>query len=151
MPLNKNISFDPSNNNFPLQKNIAKSVSKRELPALKQIVIKNDKLKEDNKNHNNNVLPYSCKSDDGIRQKNNKIFDILSKKNLIRVNHINKLYRPYVNKVQKNNGNAIIKINSGVFNNRGNKSIDIYKDNVHNKIPNKIRLNTIKKTVLNIS
>ena len=151
MPLNKNISFDPSNNNFPLQKNIAKSVSKRELPALKQIVIKNDKLKEDNKNHNNNVLPYSCKSDDGIRQKNNKIFDILSKKNLIRVNHINKLYRPYVNKVQKNNGNAIININSGVFNNRGNKSIDIYKDNVHNKIPNKIRLNPIKKTLLNIS
>ena len=148
--LNKNKSFESSKNNLPLTKNIAKSVSKGELPAIKQITMRNDKYKEDNKNQNN-VLPYSCKSDDGIGKKNKKIFNILSKKNLIRVNQINKLYRPYVNQVQKNNGNAIININSNIFNNRGNKSIDNYRDNIHNKIPNKIRLIPIKKTLLNIS
>ena len=147
---NKNKSFESSKNNLPLTKNISKSISKGELPAIKQITMRNDKYKEDNKNQNN-VLPYSCKSDDCTVKKNNKIFDILSKKNLIRVNHINKLYRPYGNHVQRNNGNAIININSNIFNNRGNKSIDNYRDNIHNKIPNKIRLNPIKKTLLNIS
>ena len=65
---------------------------------------------------------------------------------------MNKLYKPYNNKIKKNNNiNSIININSNVFNNRGNNLIDIYKENAaYSKKPPKIKLNPIKKTLLNV-
>ena len=144
--------FNEENKNILIKNNNLKSASKGELPTIKHVLIKNGNLNEnEKKENNNNQLAYGCNSDNNIRKKNNKIFDILSKKNLIRINQINKLYRPYINK-KKNNDNfsSIININSNVLNNRGNNKIDIYKENVFSKKPSKIKLNPIKKTLLNI-
>ena len=147
--LNYNSNLDESKNNLNLKNSIIKSVSKGELPSIKNIIIKSDNLDEDKKNHKNMPL-YSYNSDNNLRRKNNKIFDILNKKNLIRINQINKLYRPYANKLKNNNSNVILNLNANIINNRGNNSIDKYKENAKSKIPNKIKLNPIKKTLLNI-
>ena len=152
MNLIDNKSFDETNKNVIIKNNITKSVSKGELPSIKRVIIKSDNLNEVEKKDNNNMPPYNCNSDNNVRKKNNKIFDILNKKNLIRINQMNKLYKPYNNKIKKNNNiNSIININSNVFNNRGNNLIDIYKENAaYSKKPPKIKLNPIKKTLLNV-
>ena len=132
-------------NNLMIKKNIAKSVSKIELPTLKQIKIKNENLKDINKNNNNNMIPFSCKSDNNIRKKNNNIFDILNKKNIIGINQVNILQKPSINIFRNNcKNNAIININSKIANNRGSKSIELYRENGY-YIPNKKKLIPIKK------
>ena len=143
---NNNKKINISNDNVKIKNNI-KSVSKNnELPVIKHIVLKKNNLKENTKNLNN-LVPINCNSDDNIRKKNNKIFDILSKKNLIRINQINRLYKPFVNNYKNRNGNVILNLNSNGIKNKGNNSIDKYKENT----PNKIKLNPIKKNLLNVS
>ena len=147
-----NKRVDELNNkiNVIINKNsIAKSVSKGELPTIKRIVIKSDNINEVEQKIKNKV-PFN--SDDIIRKKNIKIFDILNKKNLIRINQINKLYKPYLNNIRKNeNSNVILNLNSNIVNSRGkNNNIELYKENSYNRKPSKIKLNPIKKTLLNI-
>ena len=154
--INENKSCDEINNkiNSLIVKNniIKSSVSKGQLPTIKRIVIKSDNLNEAEKKDNIHI-PYNYNSDN-IRKKN-KIFDILNKKNLIRVNQINQLYHPYnINKIRKNeNSNIILNLNSNNnnnSNNKGNNLYDIYKESSYVKKPPKIKLNPIKKTLLNI-
>ena len=153
---NENKSFDEINNNVKniiIKNNISKSISKGQLPTIKHIIIKSENLNEAEKKENiKNNAPNNYNSDNVIKKNNNKIFDILNKKNLIRVNQINKLYRPYnINKLRKNeNSNVILNLNSNVVNNNGNNLFDIYKENAFTKKPSKIKLNPIKKTLLNI-
>ena len=153
---NENKSFDEINNNIKniiIKNNISKSISKGQLPTIKHIIIKSENLNEAEKKENiKNNAPNNYNSDNVIKKNNNKIFDILNKKNLIRVNQINKLYRPYnINKLRKNeNSNVILNLNSNVVNNNGNNLFDIYKENAFTKKPSKIKLNPIKKTLLNI-
>ena len=149
-----NKRIDELNNkiNMIINKNsIAKSISKGELPTIKRVIIKSDNLDEAEKKNQNGV-PNNCNSDDGVRKKNKKIFDLLNKKNLIRVNQINKLYKPYLNNVRKNeNSNIILNLNSNIVNSRGKNNImELYKENSYNRKPSKIKLNPIKKTLLNI-
>ena len=142
--------FNEENKNILIKNNNIKSVSKGELPNIKGVILKSDNTNENEKKEkNNNQLPFGCNNDNNIRNKNSKIFDILSKKNLIRINQINKLHRPY-NTKNNDNFSSIININSNVLNNRGNNKIDIYKENIFSKKPSKIKLNPIKKTLLNI-
>ena len=143
---NNNINL---NNNLLLKSNIAQSLSKRELPALNRVVIKKDNSSEINKN-TNNIISYECINNKIKKNKNNNIYDILNKKKLIKQNHINRLYKPYMNKVRKNyNSNVIININSNIFNNI-ESSKELYKENAYSKIPSKIKLNPIKKSLLKI-
>ena len=154
--INENKSYDEINNKIKslIMKNneIKSSISKGQLPSIKRVLIKSDNLKEAEKKDNINNMAYNYNSDN-IRKKN-KIFDILNKKNLIRVNQINKLYKPYnINKIRKNdNSNLILNINSNIVNNNNkvNNFYNIYKENAFSKKPSKIKLNPIKKNLLNI-
>ena len=148
------INNDINNKNILNNKsNITKSVSKQQLPSIKRVIIKSDNLEEINKKEKiNNKIPYSYNSDNNIRKKNKKIFDILNKKNLIRINQINQLYKPFnPNSIKKkDNSNIILNLNYNMDNNKGNNLFDIYKENSFSKKPSKIKLNPIKKTLLNI-
>ena len=123
---------------------ITKSVSKRELPGLKKNIFYEEK-------RNMNPIPNSYNSENIIRKKNDNIFDILNKKNLIRVNHLNRLQRQNINKliIHSSKNNAIINMNSEISNNHGSNSIDLYRKKGNAKIPG--RLIPIKKNLLNIA
>ena len=143
---NNNKSVDKLENakNLLLKNIITKSISKRELPALKKNILNEDKI-------NKNLIPNSYNSENIIRKKNDNIFDILNKKNLIRVNHFNRLQRQNINKliINSSKNNVIISINSEISNNHGNNSIDLYRKIGNAKIPG--RLIPIRKNLLNIA
>lgn len=143
---NNNKSVDKLENakNLLLKNIITKSVSKRELPALKKNIFNEDQI-------NKNLIPNSYNSENIIKKKNDNIFDILNKKNLIRVNHLNRLQRQNINKliINSSKNNSIISMNSEISNNHGNNSIDLYRKKGNSKIPG--RLIPIKKNLLNIA
>jgi NIMA (never in mitosis gene a)-related kinase len=143
---NSNKSVDKLENakNLLLKNIITKSVSKRELPALKKNILIEDK-------RNKNQIPNNYNSENIIRKKNDNIFDILNKKNLIRVNHLNRLQRQNINKliINSSKNNAIINMNPEISNNHGTNSIDLYRKKGNYKVPG--RLVPIKKNLLNIA
>ena len=143
--LNSNIDTEKNNN---LKNNITKSISKRELPAIKNQLLKKERISDNSKININNIHPYIFNSDFNVRKKNNNIFNILSKKNLMHKNEVNNIGR-------YNNYN--IYINSNIYNinrinniRKKNNYADIQKENAKNKIPSKIKLNPIKKSLLNV-
>ena len=141
---NKSVDKLENAKNLLLKNIITKSVSKRELPGLKKNIFYEEK-------RNMNPIPNSYNSENIIRKKNDNIFDILNKKNLIRVNHLNRLQRQNINKliIHSSKNNAIINMNSEISNNHGSNSIDLYRKKGNAKIPG--RLIPIKKNLLNIA
>ena len=145
---NNSKSLNSNNNKSEVQiknsknlilRNISKSVSKRELPVLKNVTKRTENLNE----KNNNILPYNYYSDKN--KKNNNIFDILNKKNLIRINQMNRLQRQYDKYGNQSSRNGIININSNVFNNVGSNSSDLYsKENKYSEISYKKKLSPIR-------
>ena len=146
---NKNLSSNIDNEkNNNLKNSITKSISKRELPAIKNQLLKKERISDNSKININNIHPYVFNSDFNVRKKNNNIFNILSKKNLMHKNEVNNIGR-------YNNYNVYI--NSNIFNinrinniRKKNNYADIQKENAKNKIPSKIKLNPIKKSLLNV-
>ena len=140
---NKNLSSNIDNEkNNDLKNSIPKSISKRELPAIKNQLLKKERISDNSKININNIHPYVFNSDFNVRKKNNNIFNILSKKNLMHKNEVNNIGR-------YNNYNVYI--NSNIFNinrinniRKKNNYADIQKENAKNKIPSKIKLNPIK-------
>ena len=105
---NKNLSSNIDNEkNNNLKNSITKSISKRELPAIKNQLLKKERISDNSKININNIHPYVFNSDFNVRKKNNNIFNILSKKNLMHKNEVNNIGR-------YNNYNVYI--NSNIFN-----------------------------------
>ena len=78
---NKNLSSNIDNEkNNNLKNSITKSISKRELPAIKNQLLKKERISDNSKININNIHPYVFNSDFNVRKKNNNIFNILSKK-----------------------------------------------------------------------
>ena len=140
---------DEKNNN--LKSNLTKSISKaklNELPVIKNMLIKKEKTTDNSKININNVHPFIYNSDFVIRKKNNNIFNILNKKNLIEKKEINNLGKYNSNKYLYNNIYNINRINNIK---RKNNYALIQNENTRNKIPSKIKLNPIKKNLLYVS
>ena len=147
---NKNLNTNNDDDkNIKLKKNnIIKSISKKELPAIKNIIVKNEKTNIISKNNSiksNN--PYVHNNDFIIRKKINNIFNILSKKNLIEKNQINNLGGYNHNKNMNNNHNIYNNIhNINRINNIRRKInyADIQKENGYMKNSNRIKLSPIR-------
>ena len=140
-----NINIDDVKENNLKNNPIIKSISKRELPAIKQAIIKNESNNINSIINKSNIHPYIFNSDFLIRKKNNNIFNILNKNHLIQ--------KYILNNSGKYNKNTYI--NSNFYNiNRANNMkrklnyIDIQKENAYINIPSKIKLNPIKKHVI---
>ena len=121
--------------------NIIKSISKRELPAIKHKFIKSENINLTSKNNVTKNNPYIFNSDLLLRKKLNNIYNILNKKDFLHKNKLNNL-DSYNNK--KNLNNNIYNINRINSIRRKINYADIHKENASSKIYNKIKLNPIK-------
>jgi phosphopentomutase len=105
-------------------------------------MIKNEKTEINSKDRYN----YNINNNDILIKKNNNIFNILNKKNLIQKSQLNNLCiynrNKYINDLY--NINRIKNIR------RKNNYTDNQKENEKFKVSNKIKLNPIKKTLLNV-
>ena len=144
---NKNMNInidDEQNNNLKKNVNIIKSISKKELPAIRNKITKIEKTNITSKNNINHNNPYIHNSEFIIRKKLNNIFNILNKKNLVEKNQISNLGGYNYNKFLNNNIYNINRINNI---RRKINYADIRKENAYVKIPNKIKLNPIKSNI----
>ena len=141
--MNINID-DEQNNNLKKNVNIIKSISKKELPAIRNKITKIEKTNITSKNDINHNNPYIHNSEFIIRKKLNNIFNILNKKNLVEKNQISNLGGYNYNKFLNNNIYNINRINNI---RRKINYADIRKENAYVKIPNKIKLNPIKSNI----
>ena len=139
---NLNINIDDEKNDILKKNNIIKSISKKELPAIKNIIVRNENSNTNLSNNVRNSHPYIINNDLLIRKKINNIFNILNKKNLIQKNQINHLGKYNQNKYLNNNIYNINRINN--IRRKINYALDIQKESANSKVPNKIRLNPIK-------
>ena len=139
---NLNINIDDEKNDILKKNNIIKSISKKELPAIKNIIVRNENSNTNLSNNVRNSHPYIIDNDLFIRKKINNIFNILNKKNLIQKNQINHLGKYNQNKYLNNNIYNINRINN--IRRKINYALDIQKESANSKVPNKIRLNPIK-------
>ena len=139
---NMKINIDEEKNTILKKNNIIKSISKKELPAINNILIRKENLNSD---LNTNIRKNHAKilhSDLIIRKKINNIFNILNKKNLVQKNKLNNFDRynqeknPYYNIYNINRINNIRR--------KINYAFDIQKECANLKIPHKIKLNPIK-------
>ena len=139
---NINKQDDDDENNILKKNLLIKSISKKELPAIRRIMIKNEKTEINSKDRYN----YNINNNDILIKKNNNIFNILNKKNLIQKSQLNNLgiynRNKYINDLY--NINRIKNIR------RKNNYTDNQKENEKFKVSNKIKLNPIKKTLLNV-
>ena len=138
---NPNIDDEIKNNLKMKNINIIKSISKRELPAIKHKFIKSENINLTSKNNVTKNNPYIFNSDLLLRKKLNNIYNILNKKDFLHKNKLNNL-DSYNNK--KNLNNNIYNINRINSIRRKINYADIHKENASSKIYNKIKLNPIK-------
>ena len=138
---NPNIDDEIKNNLKMKNINIIKSISKRELPAIKHKFIKSENINLTSKNNVTKNNPYIFNSDLLLRKKLNNIYNILNKKDFLHKNKLNNLDN-YNNK--KNLNNNIYNINRINSIRRKINYADIHKENASSKIYNKIKLNPIK-------
>ena len=139
-----NINNDDGKENNLKNNLIIKSISKKELPAIKQSkqsVVKSETKNINSKNNISNLHPYIFNSDFLVRKKNN-IFNILNKNLLIQKNILNNSGKYNKNTYINSNFYNINRINNM---RRKQNYIDIQKENAYIKIPSKIKLNPIKK------
>ncbi len=144
---NKNMNInidDEQNNNLKKNVNIIKSISKKELPAIRNKITKIEKTSITSKNNIHHNDHYIHNSEFIIRKKLNNIFNILNKKNLVEKNQISNLGGYNYNKFLNNNIYNINRINNI---RRKINYADIRKENAYVKIPNKIKLNPIKSNI----
>ena len=149
--INQNINpnIDEEKRNILNMKNIniIKSISKRELPEIRQNIIKNRNTDLTSKNNITKNNPYIFNSDLLLRKKLNNIYNILNKKDFLHQSKINNLDACNSKKKLNNNIYNINRINS--IRSKINYA-DIHKENAYTKNYNKIKLNPIKKNLLNI-
>ena len=86
---NPNIDDEIKNNLKMKNINIIKSISKRELPAIKHKFIKSENINLTSKNNVTKNNPYIFNSDLLLRKKLNNIYNILNKKDFLHKNKLN--------------------------------------------------------------
>ena len=133
---------DEEKNN--ILRNITKSVSKRELPAIKRISTRKQNTNIHKKSNFDNIYPNINNNEVEKKRKYNNIYNILNKRNLIQKNQLINLgrYNHYIHNIYNINRINNIK--------RKNNYHDFQKENEIQKNTNKIRLDPIKKNLLEI-
>ena len=138
-----NINNDDGKENNLKNNLIIKSISKEELPAIKQAAFQNETKNINSKNNLSNMHPYIFNSDFLVRKKNNNnIFNIINKNHFIQKKILNNLGKYNKNTYINSNFYNINRINNM---RRKQNYIDIQKENAYIKVPSKIKLNPIKK------